>query len=118
VTTQYPLPSKVYISFALLYGCSVEYNSLADQRPGISFLLSLVRDLLLERFIIVINWRGQWSVLNVRSFKAAVSSIDYYLIRRMASSGMLRRVAFVTTDVSEALSASMIRVTRIGELGT
>jgi hypothetical protein len=36
----------------------------------------------------------------------------------MASSGMLRRVALVRTDVSEELSASFIRVTRIGELGT
>jgi hypothetical protein len=36
----------------------------------------------------------------------------------MASSGMLRRVAFVRTDVSEELSASFIRVTRIGEPGT
>jgi hypothetical protein len=35
----------------------------------------------------------------------------------MVSSGMLRRVAFVRTDVSEELIAS-IRVTRIGELGT
>jgi hypothetical protein len=34
----------------------------------------------------------------------------------MASSGMLRRVALVRTDVSEELSASFIRVTRIGEL--
>jgi hypothetical protein len=39
------------------------------------------------------------------------------LIRRMASSGMLRRVALVRTDVSGELSASIIRVTRIGELG-
>jgi hypothetical protein len=31
---------------------------------------------------------------------------------------MLRRVALVTTDVSEELSISFIRVTRIGELGT
>jgi hypothetical protein len=31
---------------------------------------------------------------------------------------MLRRVALVRTDVSEELSASLIRVTRIGELGT
>jgi glutaredoxin-related protein len=31
---------------------------------------------------------------------------------------MLRRVALVRTDVSEDLSASFIRVTRIGELGT
>jgi hypothetical protein len=31
---------------------------------------------------------------------------------------MLRRVALVRTDVSEELSASFIRVKRIGELGT
>jgi hypothetical protein len=31
---------------------------------------------------------------------------------------MLRHVALVTTDVSEELSASFIRVTRIGDLGT
>jgi demethoxyubiquinone hydroxylase (CLK1/Coq7/Cat5 family) len=31
---------------------------------------------------------------------------------------MLRRVALVRTDVSEELSASIIRVTQIGELGT
>jgi hypothetical protein len=36
----------------------------------------------------------------------------------MASSGMLRRVVLVRTDVSEELSASFIRVKRIGELGT
>jgi hypothetical protein len=36
----------------------------------------------------------------------------------MASSGILRRVALVRTVVSEELSASVIRVTRIGELGT
>jgi hypothetical protein len=36
----------------------------------------------------------------------------------MPSSGMLSRVALVRTDVSEELSASIMRVTRIGELGT
>jgi hypothetical protein len=36
----------------------------------------------------------------------------------MASSGMLRRVALVRIDVSEELSASIIRFTRIGEIGT
>jgi hypothetical protein len=36
----------------------------------------------------------------------------------MLSYGMLRRVALVRTDVSEELSASIIRMTRIGELGT
>jgi hypothetical protein len=36
----------------------------------------------------------------------------------MVSSGMLLRVALIKTDVSEELSASFIRVTRISELGT
>jgi hypothetical protein len=36
----------------------------------------------------------------------------------MVSSGMLRVVVLVRTDVSEELSASFIRVTRIDELGT
>jgi hypothetical protein len=36
----------------------------------------------------------------------------------MAFSGMLRRVALVIAGVSEELRASIIRVTRIGELGT
>jgi hypothetical protein len=36
----------------------------------------------------------------------------------MASSGMLRRVALVRTDISEELSSSTIRVKRITELGT
>jgi hypothetical protein len=39
-------------------------------------------------------------------------------LRRMPSSGMLRRVALVRTDVSEKRSASTIRLTRIGKLGT
>jgi hypothetical protein len=36
----------------------------------------------------------------------------------MASSGKLRRVALVRIDLSEEFSASMIRVTRIGDLET
>jgi hypothetical protein len=36
----------------------------------------------------------------------------------MAYSGMLRRVALIKTDVSEEHSASFIRLTRFGELGT
>jgi hypothetical protein len=43
---------------------------------------------------------------------------DRLHLRRMASFGMLRRVALVGTDVSEELTASIIRMTRIGELGT
>jgi hypothetical protein len=40
------------------------------------------------------------------------------LYRRMVSSGLLRRVALVITDVSEEPGASFFRVTKIGELGT
>jgi hypothetical protein len=36
----------------------------------------------------------------------------------MSYSGMLRHVALVSTDVSEEPTASIIRVIRIGELGT
>jgi hypothetical protein len=36
----------------------------------------------------------------------------------MASSGMLRPLALIRTDFSEERSASIIRVTRTGELGT
>jgi hypothetical protein len=36
----------------------------------------------------------------------------------MVSSGLLRRVALVRTDVSEEPGSSFIRVTKIGELGT
>jgi hypothetical protein len=36
----------------------------------------------------------------------------------MPSSGMLRRVVLVRTDVSEELSVSIVRVIRIGDLGT
>jgi hypothetical protein len=48
-------------------------------------------------------------------FLNLLNSVDQW---RMASSGMLRRVALARTNVSEELSASFIRVTRIGELGT
>jgi hypothetical protein len=36
----------------------------------------------------------------------------------MSSSGMLRRLVFVRTNVSKELSVSILRVTGIGELGT
>jgi hypothetical protein len=36
----------------------------------------------------------------------------------MVSSGMLRRVALVRIDISEEISGTFIRVTRIGELRT
>jgi hypothetical protein len=42
----------------------------------------------------------------------------YLNLESLASSGMLRRMAIVRAAVSEELSASIIRVTRISELGT
>jgi hypothetical protein len=56
-------------------------------------------------------WRD--SFVHLLSMKGKVHSPG-----RMASSGMLRRVALVITEVSKELSASFIRVTRIGERGT
>jgi hypothetical protein len=44
--------------------------------------------------------------------------IERSALRRLESSGMVRSVAVVRTDVSEERSASVIRVTRMGELGT
>jgi hypothetical protein len=45
-----------------------------------------------------------------------IPGIKNYGLSSMASSGMLRRVALVRTDVSEELSTSFIWVIRIGEL--
>jgi hypothetical protein len=52
------------------------------------------------------------------SQKASIITIELRRFYRMASSAILRRVALIRTDVSEERSASFIRVTRIGELGT
>jgi hypothetical protein len=61
-----------------------------------------------ESFYTVILHQAHW-ILSVTEAET--------IFIRMVSSGMLRRVARVRTDVSEELSASFIRVTRIGELG-
>jgi hypothetical protein len=63
------------------------------------------------------NLSGIWS--SCRTLKTKYLPLNFLVLWwRVASSGMLRRVALVRTDVSEDLSASFIRVTRIGELGT
>jgi hypothetical protein len=71
--------------------------------------------------------RPIFSIRSDTSFDAAsctVVEIRWHLrfsrrwLWRMVSSGMLHRVALVRTYVSEELSASIIRMTRIGELGT
>jgi hypothetical protein len=55
------------------------------------------------------------SILSQPSMLPRTQQFRYW---RMASSGKLRREALVRTDISEELNASIIRVTRIGELGT
>jgi hypothetical protein len=45
-------------------------------------------------------------------------ALKFTSMLRMPSSRMLRRVVLVRTDFSEDLSASIVRVTRIGEMGT
>jgi hypothetical protein len=50
--------------------------------------------------------------------KAPDFQFCYHALKRMASFGMLRHVALVRTDVSEERSAFIIKVTKIGELGT
>jgi hypothetical protein len=55
------------------------------------------------------------------SYRSSLILPDKYWdkhILRMPSSGMLRRAALVRTDVSEEHRASIIRATKIGELGT
>jgi hypothetical protein len=65
---------------------------------------------------IILSFKGQLASLlkqlpqNCRS--------DFYILCKMASSGMLRRVALVGTEVSKERSASIIMVTRISEIST
>jgi hypothetical protein len=74
------------------------------------------------------NCNSNWNIQEIEQVGIAVSlelvlqvlgsNLGWEIGWRMASSGILPRVALVRSDVSEELSASFIRVTRIGELGT
>jgi predicted hotdog family 3-hydroxylacyl-ACP dehydratase len=77
----------------------------------------------------MIRWNFRYNLKNVTNLctLAPELTLPYVWIHtqtdqhehwRMASSGILRRVALVRTNVSEELSVSFIRVTRIGEQGT
>jgi hypothetical protein len=64
------------------------------------------------------SWKQHFFCTSYPICKQLHKASNKYELWRMVSSGMLRRVALVRTDVSEEPSASFIRVTRIGELGT
>jgi hypothetical protein len=64
------------------------------------------------------GWVKNFQFSSRTALRPIHSTVQWVLGYRMASSGMLRFVALVRTDVSVELSASIIRVTRIGELGT
>jgi hypothetical protein len=82
-----------------LFLCTLYTNVSADQ-----YLLSFSEEHL------ILCHRGDYTHL--------LGQMESHSFGRMASSGMLRPVALVRTDVSEKLIASIIRMTRIGELET
>jgi hypothetical protein len=75
--------------------------------------------LLLRKFGSVGNRTRDLCIRNPEDYTIKVAiRCQQRILGRTSSSGMLRRVTFVRTDVSEERSYSIIRVTRIGELGT
>jgi hypothetical protein len=58
----------------------------------------------------------EWNICFITRYEVPEDIYNICFAWRMASSGMLRRVALLRTGVSEELSASIIRLTRIGEL--
>jgi hypothetical protein len=62
--------------------------------------------------------RGPRSLQNSMRIVSKINQKNIHVTWRISSSGMLRRVVLVRTDVSVESSVSFISVTRIGELGT
>jgi hypothetical protein len=66
----------------------------------------------------LLRYETRANLTDIHNHKQQPVLLSPVLPLRMVSSGLLRRVALVRTDVSEEHSASFIKVTRIGELGT
>jgi hypothetical protein len=75
--------------------------------------LTLHKPGLISGTTVILYWRICNSLVAVHTLPT-----ETILRWRMASSVMLCHVGLVRTDISEELSASIIRVTRFGELGT
>jgi hypothetical protein len=88
----------------------IDLHSQMGRRSTATLLVALERANLNHWTLALSNVRSDVGTSNI--------SPDDKSKSRMVSSGILRRVALVRTDVSEELSASIVRVTGIGELGT
>jgi hypothetical protein len=66
------------------------------------------------------NWNSQERIflISVREISGMRFEVFTTVTMKNAVSGILRRVAPIRTDVSEECVTSIIKVTRIGELGT
>jgi hypothetical protein len=106
--------SRLYDTFCvLLMACTYLTQAfivvgILQNLHDVSYVIEAVRPLLSICSVI-------WMHFFIR-YRVSLSANFNELYIRMLSSGMLRRVALVRTDVSEELSAS-IRVTRIVEHG-
>jgi hypothetical protein len=91
-------------------------------RNGVSGQVGMTEANASQSLRAVMSYYGKYGAYLRRAGREAVYSAEGgsndTWSRRMPSSGMLRRLALVRTDVSEELRASFIRVTKIGELGT
>jgi hypothetical protein len=105
---------------AVRFQCKQFPNGLLLLRISVPLMrLMVIKQLYLQSCFLS---RQPGSTLSQRSTKLEVA--EFKLLnrelrgtRRTASSGILRRVALVRTDISVEHSASFIRVTRICELG-
>jgi hypothetical protein len=67
------------------------------------------------KFILRVEEGNNFRVVNIlhQDLNFTTGTAENFIIIKVPSTGMLRRVAFVITDVSEELSSSFVRVTRI-----
>jgi hypothetical protein len=133
-TTRYNTPTSCVYLFYCVYALSlvVQHREVLHCSRSISgfisgtqtqYLLSATNGISTQRFDPFPSSGRVNSCIRDYSYLAPSSAQTQAAVNlsplRRSSSGMLRRVSLVRTDVSEEIiSASIIRVRRIGELGT